>query len=195
VQGSVLRAPCQHEHPHGVLHVATAHVEIDERGGHHDVGVGVARDDAPRVELAAGAGGARRGARLEHGAEGGGRGRERGDGHAVEGRGGRPRAPVADEAGEERVPRDGVRRGHFVEQAGRGARVPRVRVRREEGGGRDRDGAGEGGGLEQGSVGGGGEAGMGGEEAEQGGYRGRPRCTRHPVERSERVSSPTPVSH
>jgi hypothetical protein len=39
--------------------MTTAHVEIDERGGHDDVvGVGAARDDAPRVELAAGAGSA-----------------------------------------------------------------------------------------------------------------------------------------
>ena len=197
MQGSILGAPREHKHPHGVLDETTAHVEIDERGGHDDVvGVGAARDDTPRVELAARAGGARRGARLEHGAERGGRGRDPRGGHAAEGGGSRrPGARVADEAGEERIPRDGVPRGHFVEQAGRGAREPRARVGGEEDGGRDRDGAGEGGGLEQRGVrgGGSGEGGMGREEAEQGGHRRRrPRSSRHHVERSERVSSGVP---
>ena len=117
----------------------------------------MARDDAPRVELAARAEGARRGACLEHGAEGGGRGWEPGGGHATECGGCGGRARVSDEAGEKRVPCDGVPRGHFVEQAGRSAWEPRVRVGGEEGSGRDRDGTREGGGLEQDGVNSGGE--------------------------------------
>jgi hypothetical protein len=148
VQRGVLGALGARERPHRVLNEATAHVEIDERRRHDDVGV--AREDAPRVELAAGAQGAGRGAGLEHGAEGGDRGREPRGGHAAEGVRGGGGARVADEAGQQRVPGDGVPRGHFVEQAGRGAGEPGIGVRGEQGGGRD--GGAEGGGLEQGSV-------------------------------------------
>lgn len=108
----------------------------------------MARGDASRVELPARADGARCGASLEHGAEGGGRGREPGGGHAAERGGGRRGARVPDETGQERVPGDGIPRRNFVEQAGRGAWEPRVCVGCEEGGGRDRDGFGEGGGFE-----------------------------------------------
>ena len=151
----------------------------------------MARGDAPRVELAARAEGARRGACLEHGAEGGGRGWEPGGGHATECGGCGGRARVSDEAGEKRVPCDGVPRGHFVEQAGRSTWEPRVRVGGEEGSGRDRDGTGEGGGLEQDGVNGGGEGGVGGEEPEQGGHRRRPRSTRHFVERTSPLACRT----
>ena len=96
-----------------------------------------------------------------------------------------------DEAGEKRVPCDGVPRGHFVEQAGRSAWESRVRVGGEEGSGRDRDGTREGGGLEQDGVNSGGERGVGGEEPEQGGHRRRPRSTRHFVERTSPLACRT----
>lgn len=102
----------------------------------------MARKNCTRVDLAArpeGAGGC---ARLEHGAEGGGGGREPGGCHASESLRCGSGARVADLAGKERVPGDGVARGHFVEQTGRGARKAGFRVGREERGGRD--GAGEG---------------------------------------------------
>lgn len=126
--------------PLRLLDTAAAHVEINKSCRHNDITV--ARKNCPRVDLAAGAHGTGGSTGLEHGAEGGGRWREPGSRHAAEDFSDRGAARVTDVAGEERVPSNGVARGHFVEQAGGGAWEAGFCVGGEEGGGRD--GAGEG---------------------------------------------------
>lgn len=82
-------------------------------------------------------------------------------GHSVGG------AAMADEAGDEGVPSDGVSERHFVEQGEGGEEVAGYGVGGEEGGGGGGV-VGEGGGFEHGSVEERGEGGGGGEEGEEG---------------------------
>lgn len=105
------------------------------------------------MDLTARTEGARRGTRLGHGAEGCSRGCEPRGGHVTEGGHGGAGPSMADQAGEERVPGDGIPGGHFVEQTGRRGWEARIGVGGEEGGGRDRTG--DGGGLDKVSVDGG----------------------------------------